>query len=634
MAATMGYDRIAELTHEMENMLSLLKGGQLKVNAAIVDLCFRCVDALEEMVEAVEKGDQRQKDITGLVSRLKETAASGAGDAPAPEALSGPETEAGIQIVLDSYDRTVLEEARAQQFRIYHLVVAVSSSCLMKSVRAFMVFKTLEEMGEIIKSFPPAQEIEEEKFDKSFELILITKQDPEAVLAALEKISEISVASLIDLEPAAAEAAVSVPATEALPAQVAEIVEGQIDAETGTETGAETEAPDTPAQPQRARSHQTVRVDLERLDNVMNLVGELVINKTRLAQISTAHGIADLHETLEQVDRITTDLQAVVMKIRMVPVENVFNRFPRMVRDLSRELGKQINLIIEGKETELDRTVIDEIGDPLVHLIRNSVDHGVEEPAVREKAGKPRAARIKLAARQEGNHVIIEVSDDGRGIDLEKIKDKARKKGLFRDRDGGALDDKTLVDFIFQPGFSTADKVTDVSGRGVGLDVVRTKIEALSGIIDVETKKGEGTRFIIRLPLTLAIIQALLVKVGPETYAIPLSSVDETTNITPGDIKPVQNQDVVLLRGNVLPLVRMREMLEVPDRGQAATDLDVVVVRRGEKQVGLVVDSLIGQQEIVIKSLGRLLTGTPGIAGATILGNGQVSMILDVGTLF
>jgi len=391
---------------------------------------------------------------------------------------------------------------------------------------------------------------------------------------------------------------------------------------------------DGPIQIQKARSHQTVRVDLERLDNVMNLVGELVINKTRLAQISSAHGIAELHETLEQVDRITTDLQAVVMKIRMVPVENVFNRFPRMVRDLAREMGKEINLIIEGKETELDRTVIDEIGDPLVHLIRNSVDHGVEDPALRQKAGKPRVASIKLAARQEGNHVVIEVSDDGRGIDLEGVKAKAREKGFYRDREAGTMDDKTLLDFIFQPGFSTAKKVTDLSGRGVGLDVVRTKIESLSGLIELETKPGEGTRFIIRLPLTLAIIQALLISVGSETYAIPLSSVDETTSITPEDIKQVQNQDVVLLRGIVLPLVRLREELEVPDPVQITQDLDVVVVRRGEKQVGLVVDSLIGQQEVVIKSVGRLLTGIPGIAGATILGNGQVSMILDVGTLF
>jgi len=631
MAATMGFDRIAELTHDMENLLSALKGGHLRVNSAIIDLLFNCVDALEEMVDAVEKGDQRQNDISGLVGRLKQAGEGGTQSSTEPVVVPEPEAAAGMKIVLDNYDQAVLEEAWAQQFRVYHLVVAISPVCLMKAVRAFMVFKSLEDMGEVIKSFPSAQDIEEEKFDASFELIVISKCEQDIIAGAMEKISEVSMVSLTGLEPSITEVAAAKAAEEVVPKPPAtDLAEASVEPAPKVDP----DQADGPIQIQKARSHQTVRVDLERLDNVMNLVGELVINKTRLAQISSAHGIAELHETLEQVDRITTDLQAVVMKIRMVPVENVFNRFPRMVRDLAREMGKEINLIIEGKETELDRTVIDEIGDPLVHLIRNSVDHGVEDPALRQKAGKPRVASIKLAARQEGNHVVIEVSDDGRGIDLEGVKAKAREKGFYRDREAGTMDDKTLLDFIFQPGFSTAKKVTDLSGRGVGLDVVRTKIESLSGLIELETKPGEGTRFIIRLPLTLAIIQALLISVGSETYAIPLSSVDETTSITPEDIKQVQNQDVVLLRGIVLPLVRLREELEVPDPVQITQDLDVVVVRRGEKQVGLVVDSLIGQQEVVIKSVGRLLTGIPGIAGATILGNGQVSMILDVGTLF
>lgn len=623
MAATMGYERIAELTHEMENVLSVLKVGPLQVNSSLIDLLFACVDSLEEMVSYVEKGEEYQKDISGLLSRLKNVLADKGDVSSAPAAAPAPEQNVMTNIVLDSYDCTVLAEARSQQYGIYHLVVAVSPSCLMKAARVFIVFKALEEMGEVIKSFPPVQDLEEEKFDTSFEVIVVSKRSKNELTAILEKISEVSLVSLTDLNPALFEVA----AAAAVPEQVA------VQVNDSPASKKETNQPAAPAAGQRGRSHQTVRVDLERLDNVMNLVGELVISKTRLAQISMAHGISELSETLQHVDRITTDLQAVVMKIRMVPVEQVFNRFPRMVRDLAREMGKEINLLIEGKETELDRTVIDEIGDPLVHLIRNSIDHGIEDPEARQKAGKPRMATVKLAARQEGNHVVIEVSDDGQGIDLERIRTKAREKGLLDEKNLADVDRRILLDFIFQPGFSTAKTVTDLSGRGVGLDVVRTKIEALSGIIDLETQEGEGTRFIIRLPLTLAIIQALLVEVGTETYAIPLSSVDETTNIAPTDIKKIENQEAVLLRGNVLPLVRLREILEVPDAETDAHDLDVVVVRRGEKQIGLVVDTLLGQQEVVIKSVGRLLTGIPGIAGATILGNGRVSMILDIGTL-
>ncbi|MDH7497833.1 MAG: chemotaxis protein CheA, partial [Syntrophomonadaceae bacterium] len=390
------------------------------------------------------------------------------------------------------------------------------------------------------------------------------------------------------------------------------------------------------------RTRQTVRVDIEKLDSLLNLVGELVINKGRLEQIAAQQRLPELIETIEQVDRITTDLQNVVMKVRMVPVKQVFNRFPRMVRDLAHELGKEIDFVMEGEETELDRTVIDEIGDPLLHLLRNSIDHGMEAPQEREALGKPRSGLLRLSARHQGNNVFIEVSDDGRGIDPAAVRARGVEKGFLSEREAEQMSDEAVIALLFQPGFSTAAAVTDISGRGVGLDVVKSKIEALNGEIAVDSRPGRGTAFRIRLPLTLAIIQALLVEVGGETYAIPLGSVDETTMVSAADLKTVQNQEVMLLRGAVLPLARLHSLLEVPGaaaalgngNGQAAADeAYVVVVRKGERQLGLVCDNLLGQQEIVIKSLGRLLAGTSGIAGATILGDGQVALILDVATL-
>jgi two-component system chemotaxis sensor kinase CheA len=321
------------------------------------------------------------------------------------------------------------------------------------------------------------------------------------------------------------------------------------------------------------------------------------------------------------------------MKVRMVPVEMVFNRFPRMIRDVSRELGKEIQLNMSGEETELDRTVIDEIGDPLIHLLRNSADHGLESKEKRAQAGKPVVGQIDLKAYQDGNNVVIEVDDDGQGIDLEKVKKKAIEKGLVKKDISNTLSQKDIIDYLFKPSFSTSDKISNLSGRGVGLDVVKTKIEQLGGVIEVETESGKGSKFIIRLPLTLAVIQALLVVIGSEKYAIPLNTIKEIIKITPDQIKNVQKQDVVLLRNTVIPIVKLGEILEVPDDDKEKKNLTVVIVKKGEKLSGFLVDSLIGQQEIVIKPLGKLLSGIKCIAGATILGDGNVALILDVNSL-
>jgi two-component system chemotaxis sensor kinase CheA len=373
----------------------------------------------------------------------------------------------------------------------------------------------------------------------------------------------------------------------------------------------------------------------------MNLVGELVINRTRLQDIGAAHKLKDLNETLTRVSQISSSLQNVVMQVRMVPIEQVFDRFPRMVRDLSKKLNKKINLVVEGKETEMDRTVIDEIGDPMVHLIRNSIDHGIEAPEDRVAKGKPEAGTITLVARHEGNNVIIEVKDDGKGVDPTIIGRLAVERGLFTTEQIDEMPPEEIIKIIFLPGFSTAQEVSDLSGRGVGMDAVKAKLEDLNGQLDIESKVGEGSRIIIKLPLTLAILPALMVKVGLETFAIPLASVQETMDITKSDINIVQHQEVTLLRGDVLPIIRLRKVLNVPTTEEEQKEIDakeeeisIVVCSSGEKSAGFMVEELVGQQEIVIKSLGNLLGGLPGIMGATMRGDGSIALILDIPSFF
>ncbi len=442
---------------------------------------------------------------------------------------------------------------------------------------------------------------------------ILTKADPSDIIERVNNVSEVQVASSKLLDPASC---------------LQPLKQGTQQLSTVQESN----EPDTSIK-KTPKIKQTVRVDIDRLDKLMNLVGELVMHKGRLEQIGATHKVTDLNETIEQIDRITTDLQSVVMKVRMVPIEAVFNRFPRMVRDLAKDLDKEVEFLLEGKETELDRTVIDEIGDPLVHLLRNALDHGLESTQERVAKGKPRQGNVILRARHEGNNVYIDVEDDGAGINPDRIADKAIEKGLITAKEAENLSKEEIINLLFTPGFSTATNVTDISGRGVGLDVVKTKIESLSGEIFVDSRPGSGTKFRIKLPLTLAIIQALMVAVKDEIYAIPLSSVDETTVITMRDIKTIQSQEVIMLRGNVLPLFRLTSLIDLPSES-SDEEMYVVVVRKADRQIGLVVDTLIGQQEIVIKALGKILTGISGIAGAIVAGDGNVRLILDINTLF
>lgn len=392
---------------------------------------------------------------------------------------------------------------------------------------------------------------------------------------------------------------------------------------------------------------RSVRVDIDKLDVLMNLVSELIIAKNALVSVSSADAAREsgedtnegrsqaFHENIEYLERVTTNLHESVMKVRMVPIESVVNRFPRMIRDLNRKLDKKMELYMSGEDTELDRTVIDELGDPLMHLLRNSADHGLESNAERVRLGKPEVGSIFLDAYQDGNNVTIEVRDDGAGIDTEKVKNKALERGTITEQQAETMSDKDFIDLLFRPSFSTADQISDISGRGVGLDVVKTKIESLGGSIEARSVKGQGSTFAIQLPLTLAIIQALMVEVGDEKYAIPLGNVDTIEDVMQNEIKLVQSKEVIHLRGSVIPIIRMSEVLEMEDYEKSSEDESeiIVVVKKGDQRIGLAVDKLLGQQETVIKSMGRHITNAKLFSGATILGDGEVALILDTNTL-
>ncbi|MDQ0203757.1 chemotaxis protein CheA [Pectinatus haikarae] len=628
MSATMGFTAIAELTHDMENVLDLIRNDKLKADEDIVDVLFKCIDALQQMVDNVSDGDpENSVEVKDLVDRLN-AIATGNQQPAAPKAAESAGKKADNETIvpptdieLSDIDLDLINSAKDSGLRAMQVKVILADTCVLKTVRSYMVMSALDEIGDVIKSIPPTEDLEQEKFDLEFELILLTGEEEQKVESILMNISEIKkvIIKLINV-PAPVKKNISVEKKASVPAAVKK---------------------NAPAVKKQAIQHhdnmksgQSVRVGIERLDSLMNLVGELVINKTRLEQIGNTHRIAELVETVEQMDRVTGDLQSIVMKVRMVTVGQVFNRFPRVVRDLAKELNKEVNLTIEGEDTELDRTVIDEIGDPLVHLIRNSMDHGIEHPDDREAKGKSRVGKVGLIARHEGNNVIIMVTDDGAGIDANIIRNKAIEKGVITQEDGDNMTDAEAVRLIFLPGFSTSDVITDVSGRGVGMDVVRTTIEALGGVIDVETKKNEGSIFKIKLPLTLAIIQALLVDVQEEIYAIPLAAIDSTINITPEDIKTIQNKETIVIRGEIIPIVRLDRALNVVSaEDKEDEEIYVVVVHVGDKKCGIMVDKLIGQQEIVIKTLGKLLSGIKVISGATVLGNGQIALILDVAIL-
>ena len=633
MAGTMGYKRMQALTHDMENVFSEVRNGNIKVRANMIDILFQCLDALEAYLAAIqESADEGTNNNEPLIKQLNVILEDKGQSQPE---IVKKEVKEEISVNLNSdkkwenialgdTEKKVLGEAIKQSNFVYGITVIVKDTCILKAARAFLVYKALEELGEIIVSVPGAQDIEDEKFDLEFSLIVVSKKPLETLLSAAKNVSEIQDAigaqMVIDISAILEEGLTN---------------SSNDDDEAGEKAVQTTKSGDKKQAVSKPVVNRTVRVDIEKLDVLMNLVSELIIAKNSLVSASATDtaGVAGFNEQIEYLESVTTNLHESVMKVRMVPIESVVNKFPRMIRDLSKKLNKKMELYMSGEETELDRTVVDEIGDPLMHLLRNSADHGLETAEIRAQRGKPAVGSISLAAYQDGNNVVIEVKDDGNGIDAAVIKQKAIGKGVITLEQSESMSEKDIIDLLFLPSFSTSKEITDVSGRGVGLDVVKSKIEALSGDVEVKTKVGVGSTFIIRLPLTLAIIQALMVIVGNEKYAISLGSIQTIEDILSSDIKYVQSKEVINLRGIVIPIIRLNQMLDIPPREEQSESLTVVIVKKGEKFVGMVVDELIGQQEIVIKSLGKYISKSKIISGATILGDGEVALILDANAL-
>ena len=634
MAATMGFTDLAELTHKMEDVLAEFREGELKVTQDVVTVLFDCLDTLEKMVDNVQEGSDEKIEIDSIIKALADIKNNGNKVVSVNEVKKVNDEIAISDVVgahldldLNQYDTSVIKQAKEKGYNSIEIKVTLSENTLLKSARAFLIVKDLEEHGEILKSDPSTQDIENEEFDFELKFVLVTKNTLDEIVAVVNGISEVSKveATLIEFENI--DVAIKEVEQKEEPKKQ---VEEKVVSENLVEPKAEDKQPPAKKQTQKKevkKAHQSVRVDLERIDNLMNMVSELVIYRTRLEQIVVSHKSPELNETLEQVGRTTSDLQDLVMKIRMLPLDTVFNRFPRMIRDVSVELNKEINFIIEGADTELDRTVIDEIGEPLIHLLRNAADHGVESAEKRIAQGKSPVGTVKLVAYQEGTKALIKVIDDGSGINLERVKAKAEQKGINTD----GMSDNDIKNLIFAQGFSTNEVVTDISGRGVGMDVVKTKIAALGGTVDLYSEEGKGSTFVIKLPLTLQIIQALLVKIGEETLAISLGFIDRVIDYKEENIKRSNGKEVIVYRDEVIPLVRLNETLEIE---ASKTDKKfVIIVNVGDKTIGLLVDSLLGQQEIVIKPLGKTLKSLDQYIGATILGNGLVTLILDVGAL-
>lgn len=612
MSATMGFDDLASLTHNLENVLDDIRNDKITVHTHIIDVLFAAVDHLNSMVEDLANGGDGKRDIQQILVQLEEiTSGSLSPSTSTIESQADPVADAS-DLSLDEFELAILDESEEQGYTNYEISVTIREDCLLKSVRVYMVFEALEKFGEVIKSDPPVNDLEEEKFDQSFVVLLVSKHEAKEISDQIKNISEIEDVTVKEFSLA-----------NYRTKQQIELDNEQSNQDTNNQV--QTKSAPAP--------RKMIRVNIDRLDALMNLFEELIIDRGKLEKIASEFNHDELKETVEHMQRISTDMQNVILNMRMVPISQVFNRFPSMIRQIARDLNKNIQLEIIGAETELDRTVIDEIGDPLVHLLRNAADHGIEMPEERKKKGKAEVGTIKLQAYHSGNFIFIEIEDDGAGINKEAVINKAIRNDIITADEAETLSEQQIYDLLMHSGFSTTDKVSDLSGRGVGLDVVKNTIETLGGSITIESEPGVGSKFSIQLPLTLSIISVLLVQLQKEIYAIPLSSIIETLKIPKSDIIEMHNNKVLDYRGKVVPLVFLDKVFSVPDHDEERDQVSVVIVQRGNQIAGLVVDSFIGQQEIVIKSLGNYLRDIPAISGATILGDGKVALIIDANAL-
>ncbi|KXS43581.1 MULTISPECIES: chemotaxis protein CheA [unclassified Candidatus Frackibacter] len=605
MAGTMGFEKVSNLTHAMENILDKLRNEEMAVSTEIVNLLFKSLDTLEILINDGEEA--LSFELEDIISELKGYASGEIEVSNDSNNIDEATTIHNFSIELSDGEIKSAKNKLTEGSVVFLLRVILEDDCVFGALRAKMVGDELESYGEIVKANPALQDIEGAEVDSEFQVLFISNFEDKEILDALDRISELKE---LDLE-------VIDDLNELKKA------ESKKNKNSSKKTSAKSLS-------KRLKSSSTIRVDVERLDDLMNLVAELVIKRTQVESIGESYQLDELNKKLKSLGKVTSELQNSVMNMRMVPINLVFNRFPRMVRDLAQEMEKEINLEIEGEDTELDRTIIDEIGDPLVHILRNAADHGIESPEERKKAGKDPAGTVKMSAFHEGNNVIIQIQDDGKGIDAEFIKQKALSKGVISQEEAEMLSDQETINLIFASGFSTSEEVSDVSGRGVGMDVVKNKIESLSGSVDIYSKVGEGSTFTIKLPLTLAIIQGFLINIADQKYVLPLETIQEIVKISPDDIKTIRQQEVIQRRGSVIPLISLRKELNKPEYEEIPEELSIVIIKIGEESYGLSVDSIIGQQEVVIKRINDLSDGVEKIAGATILGDGSVALIIDI----
>lgn len=638
-SAMVGFMHISEFTHHMEDLIGHLRDNKVSIDTETVNLLFNAFDTLKEMMSQLqdtaseEKRNhtkQRAKTLTNEFTALihKEEV-----EEEAPEAAPPPRVHLNAEL------RIQVEEARLSGERIYEIVVRFYPDAQMPATRAFLILNRLSEHGSIITTEPSLDD-DQESFGSTFALLCSSRLDGDHIRrdCDVSDVESIEVREVTDSDQFEWQTPQAADASEK-PAHSDQAV----DAASGAETGETKVDPLTSFDRREDRQkNQTVRVSIDKLDRLLNLAAELVIQRGRsyelcqrlVAQSGKGGVEEELFDAVTQQGMFLTQLQETIMESRMVPMSMVFTRFRRVVRDLAQGRGKKVNLVIEGEDTELDKKIIDQIGDPIMHMVRNSVDHGVESPEERKAAGKPSEGLLYLNAEHQGNNIVVTIKDDGKGLDAEKLKKKAIEKGVITREEAAALTDKESWHLIFKPGFSTAEIVTDISGRGVGMDVVRRSIEQLGGSVDIESAIGVGTTFHLKLPLTLAIIQALLVESGRETYALPISHIAETIRITNSDIFSVKGQGkVIRLRDQVVPILNLRQVVQLQDAEPESDRHYVAVVRIGSQYAGLIVDRMVNEQEIVIKSLGGDLSQAPYIAGAAILGNGQVILILDTAAL-
>ncbi|MBI4846858.1 MAG: chemotaxis protein CheA [Candidatus Omnitrophica bacterium] len=622
MSATMGFVSFTKLTHKMEDVLDIFRSQKIPVSSEIVDSLFYCLDTLQMLLEEIKTEKDLNLDIDSVVSKLESAI-------PVISPSDSAVVETVKELSLNEIEKANLAKIiKEEEILVYKIDISLAADCQLKSARAFMIFNSLDAVGEVVKTNPGVEDLEKNRFGLNFSILLLSKMAAEKIEKALKGIIEVSgvnVKIVNDVNELPDE-------DYAKPASKRPVSPAAV-------PGKKEEGPADLMQQFGLKKIQSIRVSTQRLDKLMNFVGELVIAKIRLMQIAQTFQIQPLHEVLTNIDRLTTDLQDEVMHARLIPMSHVFDRFPRMVRDLARDKHKQINLEVSGGEIELDRTVLDEIADPLVHLLRNSVDHGIELPQERKEKKKSVIGTIKLSAYRERTHVLIEVSDDGKGISTEMVRKKAVEKGFITEEEVLKLSEKEVLNIILLPGFSSAETVTDTSGRGVGMDVVKMKIESLGGTLSFESEVGKGSRFSLKLPLTVAIIRAMLVNVCNETYATPIANIAETVKVPIEKIHHIEKCEVINLRNEIFPLIRLQKALGNQYLSKSKTtatkekDITIVVVESGGKKAGLVVDEVLGQQEVVVKSFGILLKAIKGFAGATILGDGHVALILDIGTL-